>query len=204
MTSLRNRLWLGFGSLLLILLVVSSLSMVVFTRYSHALERVFRENYDSAVYCDAMKESLDELNTRAQRLIWEEPAARKIDLVGIETRFDTNLASQLGNVTLPGELEASRHLASLWWQYRAHYLKFNDVQTGRSDLYKQDLLPRYDELKQVAQHVADMNMSNMVSVDGEAKRTLLAVRNTLLILVIAGTLLAAMVVWTAGPAFFAR
>ncbi len=65
MTSLRNRLWLGFGSLLLILLVVSSLSMVVFTRYSHALERVFRENYDSAVYCDAMKESLDELNTRA-------------------------------------------------------------------------------------------------------------------------------------------
>ncbi len=131
-------------------------------------------------------------------MIWEEPAARKIDLVGIETRFDTNLASQLGNVTLPGELEASRHLASLWWQYRAHYLKFNDVQTGRSDLYKQDLLPRYDELKQVAQHVADMNMSNMVSVDGEAKRTLLAVRNTLLILVIAGTLLAAMVVWTAG------
>jgi NtrC-family two-component system sensor histidine kinase KinB len=198
MTSLRNRLWLGFGSLLLILLAVSSLSMIVFTRYSHALERVFRENYDSAVYCDAMRESLDQLNTRAQRLIWEEPAARKIDLVGIETRFDTNLALQLGNVTLPGEREASLHLASLWWQYRDHYQKFNDVQIGRSDLYKEDLLPRYDELKQVAQHVADMNMSNMVSVDGQAKRTLLAVRNTLLILVIAGTLLAGLVVWTAG------
>jgi signal transduction histidine kinase len=198
MTSLRNRLWLGFGSLLLILLVVSSLSMIVFTRYSHALERVFRENYDSAVYCDAMKESLDQLNTRAQRLIWEEPAARKIDLNEIETRFDANLALQLGNVTLPGEREASQHLANLWWEYRDHYQKFNDVQTGRSDLYKKDLLPRYDELKQVAQHVADMNMSNMVSVDGQVKRTLLAVRNTLLILVIAGTLLAAVVVWTAG------
>jgi two-component system, NtrC family, sensor histidine kinase KinB len=198
MTSLRNRLWMGFGSLLLILLMVSSLSMIFFTRYSRALERVFRENYDSAVYCDAMKDSLDQLNTRAQRLIWEEPAARKIDLAGIESRFETNLSLQLGNVTLPGEREASLHLADLWRQYRQHYEKFDDVQTGRSDLYKQDLLPRYDELKQVAQHVADMNMSNMVSVDGEAKRSLLAVRNTLLILVIAGTALAAMVVWTAG------
>jgi NtrC-family two-component system sensor histidine kinase KinB len=198
MTSLRNRLWLGFGSLLLILLVVSSLSVIVFTRYSHALERVFRENYDSAVYCDAMKESLDQLNTRAQRLIWEEPAARKIDLAGIEARFESNLSSQLGNVTLPGEREASLHLADLWRQYREHYERFNDVQTGRSDLYKQDLLPRYEELRQVAQHVADMNMSNMVSVDGQAKRTLLAFRNALLVLVIAGTALAGVVVWTAG------
>jgi two-component system, NtrC family, sensor histidine kinase KinB len=198
MTSLRNRLWLGFGSLLLILLVVSSLSMIVFTRYSHALERVFRENYDSAVYCDSMKESLDQLNTRAQRLIWEEPAARKIDPLEIETRFDSSLASQMGNCTLPGEREASQHLANLWWQYRDHYSKFNNVQTGRSDLYKQDLLPRYDELKEVAQHVADMNMSNMISVDGQAKSTLVAVRNSLLILVVAGTLLAGIVVWTAG------
>jgi two-component system, NtrC family, sensor histidine kinase KinB len=198
MTSLRNRLWLGFGSLLLIVLAVSLLSMVVFTRYSHAMERVFRENYDSAVYCDAMKESLDQLNTRAQRLIWEEPEARKIDLPAIETRFQENLDSQLGNTTLPGERDASLHLADLWQQYRSHYDKFDSVQAGRSDLYKSDLLPRYDELKQVAQHVADMNMSNMVSVDGEAKLTLLRVRSLLLILVITGSMLAAVVVGTAG------
>lgn len=197
MTSLRNRLWLGFGSLLLILLVVSSLSVIVFTRYSHALERVFRENYDSAVYCDAMKEALDELNTRAQRLIWEEPAARKINSAEIEARFARNLDLQLHNVTLPGEGEASRHLADLWAQYQDHYEKFNNLQVGRSDVYEHDLLPRHDELNGVAQHVADMNMANMVSVDGQAKRTLLDVRNALLILVVAGTLLAGMVVWTA-------
>jgi len=198
MISLRNRLWLGFGSLLLILLIVSCLSIVVFTRYSHTLERVFRENYDSAVYCDAMKDALDQLNTRAQRLIWEEPTARKTNPDPIEARFENNLTLQLGNVTLPGEREASLHLADSWRQYRAHYETFNAVQTGRSNLYQQDLLPRYEELRQVAQHVADMNMSNMISVDGKAKRTLVAVRNALLILVIAGTVLAGLVVWTAG------
>src|ERR1700677_1768057 len=97
MTSLRNRLWIGFGSLLLILLVVSALSMIVFTRYSRALERVFSENYNSAIYCDAMKESLDQLNTRAQRMLWEGPAAQLADFAGPEARFEKNLHSQIGN-----------------------------------------------------------------------------------------------------------
>jgi two-component system, NtrC family, sensor histidine kinase KinB len=197
MTSLRNRLLLGFGCLLLILLVVSSLSVVVFTRYSHALERVFRENYDSAVYCNSMKESLDQLNTRAQRMIWEEPAARKVDFAALESQFDQSLSAQLNNCTLPGEAEASRHLADLWQQYCIHYQQFNDPRAARSDLFKQDLLPRYEDLKQEAQHIADMNMSNMVSLDGQAKRTLVSVRNALLVLVIAGTVLAGIVVWTA-------
>jgi signal transduction histidine kinase len=198
MTSLRNRLWLGFGSLLFILLVVSSLSVIVFTRYNHALERVFRENYDSAVYCDSMKASLDQLNTRAQKIVWEEPAGRKMDFSGAESRFQESLDAQLNNCTLPGELKASQQLAELWDQYRVHYHQFNDARTGRPDLFEQDLLPRFEELKQVAQHIADMNMSNMVSVDGQAKRTLVTVRNSLLILVIAGTAMAGLVVWTAG------
>jgi signal transduction histidine kinase len=198
MISLRNRLWLGFGSLLLILLVVSALTLIVFTRYSHALERVFRENYDSTVYCDAMKESLDRLNTRAQEIIWDDPDSKNIDVSDLESKFQFNVDAQLGNVTLPGEMEASRQLAGLWEEYRQHYQSFDDAKTGKPDLYKQDLLPRYVQLRQVAQHVADMNMSNMISVDGKAKRTLLHVRNALLILVIVGTLLAGIVVWTAG------
>jgi CHASE3 domain sensor protein len=49
MISLRHKIWLGFGALLLIVLLVSLLSFVVMTRYSRALERVLRENYDSAL-----------------------------------------------------------------------------------------------------------------------------------------------------------
>lgn len=198
MTSLRNRLWLGFGSLLLILLVVSALSMIVFTRYSRALERVFSENYNSAIYCEAMKESLDQLNTRAQRMLWEGPSAQLADFAGPEARFEKNLRSQIGNCTLPGELAATQRITDFWNDYRAHYDQFNAAQTGRTALYENDLLPRYDDLKQVAQHVADMNMSNMISVDGQAKQTLVTVRDMLLVLVITGTALATMVVWTAG------
>jgi hypothetical protein len=49
MISLRNKLWMGFGGSLFILVLVSVLAMAVLTRYSRVLERVFHENYDSAM-----------------------------------------------------------------------------------------------------------------------------------------------------------
>jgi two-component system, NtrC family, sensor histidine kinase KinB len=189
MNSLRNKLWLGFGGLLFILVVVSVLTLVVLTRYSRTLERVFHENYNSAMYCDNMKSALDQINSSAQRLIWDVPNDnRQTDIEA--NRFDSNLKLQLNNCTLPGEVDLSRQLANLWGEYRRHFQPFTDNSTNRPALYRQDLLPRYQQMKQVAQRVADMNMANMVSVDGQAKETLIGVRNALLILVTAATFLA--------------
>ncbi|MGA3067544.1 MAG: hypothetical protein ABSF29_11935, partial [Tepidisphaeraceae bacterium] len=74
MISLRSKLWFGVGGLLAILTIVTLLSIVVLNRYRFALDRVFKENYNSAVYCDAMKRSLDHLNTHALRQLWNQPA----------------------------------------------------------------------------------------------------------------------------------
>ena len=188
--SLRRKLWLGFGGLLAILVAVSVLSVVVLTRYSRALKQVFRENYDSALYCDAMKASLDELHTRAQRLVWSDPGATLIDPIAEQNRFDDNLGKQLGNVSLPGEKELTLHLGDLWKEYKSRLAALDATGADRKAIYLADLLPRYEELKRVARQVADMNMSNMVSVDGKAGRTLIGVRNALLILVVAGIFLA--------------
>jgi len=195
MNSLRNKLWLGFGGLLFILVVVSVLALVVLTRYSRVLERVFHENYNSVMYCAGMKSALDEINNAEQRLIWGEPNdVRQTDVQA--NLFDTNLKLQLNNCTLPGETELSQRLASLWSEYRIRFGQFDNDASDRPQVYRQDLLPRYQEMKQVAQRVADMNMANMVSVDGQVKATLFGVRNALLILVSVATILATSLVLT--------
>jgi NtrC-family two-component system sensor histidine kinase KinB len=195
MNSLRNKLWLAFGGLLLILVVVSVLTLIVLTRYSRTLERLFNENYDSAVYCDRMKEALDALNLRAQQLIWDETIISSAPSAAAdEAKFETNLRLQLGNCTLPGEADLSEHLADLWSQLRTQYDQFDSAGKNRAAVYRQNLLPQFQELKRDAQSIATMNMTNMVSVDGQVKRTLIGVRNALLILVAAGTLLATVLV----------
>jgi two-component system, NtrC family, sensor histidine kinase KinB len=201
MNSLRNKLLLGFGGLLLILVAVSVLTLVVLTRYSRTLESIFHENYNSAVYCEQMKIAIDRLDHRAERLFLNQDLATTQPAVADEfDRFDTNLRLQLGNLTLPGEPELSHHLADLWSEYLKRYQRFIDSPKQLHEEYRTDLQPRYDEIHDVAQRIADMNMSNMVSVDGRVKRTLIGVRNALAILVAAGTLLAAVLVGTVAAA----
>jgi len=195
MKSLRQKLWLGFGGLLMVVVAVSVLSIIVLTHYSHILEQVFHENYNSALYCDNMREALDELNDRAQRMIWQEEAARRIDPSPQEIQFTDNLSLQSNNVTLPGEGELTGRLSDQWRACLVSYHRFDEATASeRPELYRDDLLPRYQQIKLTALRISDMNMSNMVSVDGRAKQTLVGVRNALLILVMGGTLLAFIVV----------
>src|SRR5690348_1631110 len=79
MVSLRRKIAVGFGGLLLILIVVAAISVRVLGAYSHTLDTLFHENYDSALFCDAMKDSLDELNNQAQRSLWQpgDPSAQQ-------------------------------------------------------------------------------------------------------------------------------
>jgi signal transduction histidine kinase len=196
MTSLRHKLWAGFGALLAILLVVSGLTVVVLTQYSHTLDRVFRENYDSVLYSNGMKDALDDLNAQAERMIWQNAAAENWTTSTDE--FERNLHLQQHNVTLPGERECTDNLTSLWGHFRADFQNFTGKPTQQRDQYRATLLPQIQQVKQAAQLIADMNMSNMVSVDGQVKQSLVHVRNALLVLVIAGSGAAALILWTAG------
>jgi signal transduction histidine kinase len=199
MRSLRAKLTIGFGGLLAILVVVSLLSIIVLARYSHALEKMFRDNYDSVLYCNQMRDSLDELHSHAQRLVWHEslPPADS-DPHQQTRRFQRNIDLELGNCNLPGELEAAQHLAGVWKDYRDAYLRLGTPGNDDVALLRDFLLPRYQEIKRSAQTIADMNSSNMVSVDGQVRTTLVAVQRTLLILVIVGAVLAASLVATVG------
>jgi hypothetical protein len=148
MNSLRYKLLVGFGGLLAILIAVSGLTMVVLTRYSHSLERVFSENYDSAVFCDGMKLRLDLLDAQAQRLIWDEssstrPAGWTTDI----DEFESNLQRQLANCTLPGERELTDHLADSWRDFKSHYAVFVEAPAHRQETYRDDLLPRYTAMR---------------------------------------------------------
>lgn len=201
MSSLRFKLWLGFGGLLAVLLAVSIIAVAVLTRYSHALERVFHENYDSAVYCDGMQNALDQLNMRALSIIWQPQSQLAIDAQAQRDQFDDNLKLQLANCTLPGETQHTAELADAWRQYIISQQLFDHAGgADREKLYRSSLLPLYQQMKGTATWIATANMANMVSVDGQVKRTLLDVRNAMLILVTGGTWVAGVVFWAVAAA----
>src|SRR5271170_88067 len=178
MISLRSKLWLGAGGLVAILATVTVLSIVALNRYSHELDRVFKENYRSAVYCDAMKRSLDHLNSHTLHELWNQPADEFNSIAEFQA-FDANLQLQIANITLPGEADLTYRLADLWHKYRQDYQAFESTATSRQQLYQSTLLPDHDQLNQIAQKIADINMANMISVDGQVKRIFSTIRGVL-------------------------
>ena len=198
--SLRHKLMIGFGGLLLILLLVSALSIGVLSYYSLALDRVFHENYDSVVYCNRMKQSIDALDARAQRIVWNGGSALAVSPSPMLKQFDDNLQRQVQNITLRRERELTEQIQESWRKYREAYDRFEAAADARSRqaIFRDELLAEYEQVKQSAQAVADLNISNVVSVDGRVTLMLGSVRDTLVLFAAVGTLLAVVLVTAVG------
>jgi signal transduction histidine kinase len=205
--SLRAKLRVSFAGLLLILLAVSGLSVAVLTRYSRTFERIFHENYDSVIYCDAMKDALDGLNAQAQTLIWDgAPAtATAADVPAVvaqgEQQFTDNSIRQRHNCFLPGEVGKSDGIIAGWREYRGDYDRFLAAGSpdARRTAYRQVLLPHMRALRELIQDVSRMNLRNMVDVDGQVRTTLAAVRSASLLLAAIGATLGLVFISVVGP-----
>ena len=99
MTSLRKRLWLGFGGVLLILVVVCILSVEVLTRYSTALEATLRENFSSITYCDQMKSTLHTMDEAVAATAWNQREPISAAEFDPQAVIDAALSSKYGAYT---------------------------------------------------------------------------------------------------------
>src|SRR5258706_15062948 len=98
MFGLRQKLLLGFGGLLLILVVVGGLSIVVLSRYSDALAKFLSENYRSVEYGQAMKDELEHL-AAADDAVESGNATMVAEAARARAAFAKNLQDEANNIT---------------------------------------------------------------------------------------------------------
>ncbi len=196
--SLREKLWVALGGLFLILLTGSAISAFVLTSFSHELQRLLRENYDSEIFCGQMIDALDQLDSSARRLAWNE-AGDPIDPSFPRKMFNDNLRRQVSNVSLPGELAKTQNLARDWEAYQHDYEKLvRAAPAERLSIYADRLLPMFKDARQTAQGIADLNMNNVVAADGRVRTRMIEVRNVLLFLVAVAAVMAVVVLGAVG------
>jgi len=198
MFGIRQKLSLGFGGLLAILLVVGGLSIVLLNRYSGTLERVFRENYDSVVYAQSMREAVDGLDDIVQFRLWGEDGQRSRSPDALIAKFESNLKKEEGNLTLPGEDAIARALHDKWYGtesvagYKAELLNLLNVRPAEvavRDQYRQRLLPAALSLKDSAQQIIELNVKNMGFANGSVQGSARDARSAMYVLIVAGVVL---------------
>lgn len=215
MFGLRQKLILGFGGLLLILLVVSGLGVAVLRQHRAALDKFLYENWRSVEYGQNMVDALERLNdaakvAAAQNLAAPDGPPGRADLASARTaaeqgkaRFDENLRLESQNVTLPGEGKLSADLNHLWageGGYRSAHARAMDpaaAPQARADAYA-DLLKLSPRLKSTAQAIVQLNLDNMKPIDGRVKAMADSASRLMVVLAAAGVALAGLFVAVVG------
>ncbi len=190
--SLRTKLIIASGGPLLILLIIGLFSISTIARSSKTIERIFRENYDSVAAGQSMMNTLALMDRSAEAFAWGWEENRQQVYAAVES-FAASLKFQQGNITLPGEKDLTDRLTKLWENYRSDlesYFVLPETDSLRRDYYRNRLLPLYDEVQETAQQIININLNNMVSIDGQVRQQASETNRTLFALVISGVVLA--------------
>src|SRR6185295_17322007 len=116
---LRTKLALGFGGLVLLLLLLGAQSISLLDRLSGSIDVILRENYVSVLACQEMKEALERMDSGALFALAGVPERGRALAAVHRPRFEAALDRELHNITVPGEQERAYRLRDLYSRYRA-------------------------------------------------------------------------------------
>jgi NtrC-family two-component system sensor histidine kinase KinB len=199
--TLRQKLALGFGGLLLVIAAVCIHSVLQFRELGRAVDVVLRENYESILACQEMKESLDRMDSGAVFLVLGHGEEGKNLLATNEPRFEKALERELRNITLPGEGEKAALLRQLFRQYQSALGTVRDSRATpavRHDAYFTGLLPLFHRIEEAADGIQRMNQENMDAMDRRARRQAEVGQRQMYVMLLAATALSAMFLYLTG------
>ncbi|MFU8803972.1 MAG: HAMP domain-containing protein [Bradymonadaceae bacterium] len=170
--NLRTRLLLGFGYLILLLLLTAGSAAVGFFQISEAIDQILEENFRSVSSAVEMLESLERQTTvTIEVMMTGEPG----DFTDLDASFERHLAIARGNITIEGEAEALDRVAADYEEYRA--VRDRIVASPRDrpmGVFRQDLFPRYSDVKEGVFELLTLNHEAIIAADENARRTALA------------------------------
>ncbi|HSO61443.1 MAG TPA: ATP-binding protein [Desulfobacterales bacterium] len=172
MFSLRAKILLGFGGLLIIVAAIGLLTVAQIRDLGQAIDIILKENYRSVVACQEMKESIERVDRGIVFTFLEADADGRRQIEAGLKRFSEALTVEMGNITLPGEGEKSHHLEEIFHAYSEIVPKVTDpsrpLEESRAD-YFSIVLPQFEQIKKLAQEILEMNQANMSEANDAAR-----------------------------------
>jgi signal transduction histidine kinase/HAMP domain-containing protein len=193
MVSIRQKLVLGFGGLLLIVAAMGILTIRHIDALGGAIDVILKQNYRSVVACQEMTESLERIDSGVLFTFAGHYDEGMSAIRQNEQHFRSALQIELGNLTLPGEARKARRIRELFMEYAKVIEPVTAPSTSlsqRQRLYFSSLLPLFQEIKQFSGEVLEMNQSNMHQANDNARKMAASAHNTMLVTIFASAVIA--------------
>jgi signal transduction histidine kinase len=199
--SLRRKLLLGFGGLLLVIAVVGFHAIARISELGLSVDVILRENYRSVIACQDMKEAVERMNAGAVLALLGREAEGMAQVARNEDRFLESLRAEQGNITLPGEGEKAERLRASFERFREEIRNVGDPRldpAARRARYLSVLVPLLVEIKAGADDILRMNQANMMAMDARARARAASARRQMVLILAAVTLVTALFLYGTG------
>jgi NtrC-family two-component system sensor histidine kinase KinB len=173
--TLRARIFFTLVPLLLLLAVLGTAGVLLLSRLGNSTNAILRENYDSVIAMERLHEALERIDSSFQFAMvdakrWDK--AREQYEQNWKT-YQTNLAAERNNITLPGEAELAAKLTDVSKKYRAQGDAFFES-PSKADLQERyfgpdGLLQRFNAIKNVSNAILRLNQNNMEEAGAAAR-----------------------------------
>ena len=193
MLGLRQKISLGFGALLVIIVVIGTQSILHLSKLGVSIDVILRENYRSVLACQEMKEALERMDSGVLFVLLGHAREGDELIRANQAAFEKSLQIELDNITLPAEGEKAARLQDLFRQYEVLLKDVVDPVRSpdlRSRTYFADLLPLFGRIKGQADDILRLNQQNMSEANDRARRSAASARRQMYVLLSVGTALA--------------
>jgi len=193
MIGISQKLMLGFGGLLAVVVILGLLTMNQIEGLGKAIDVILKDNYRSVVACQDMRESLDRMDSGILLTLSGDEANGKRQIEASISAFGVALSVELNNITLTGEREQAERIRTLFEHYTMLLplviQSARPVEARRAE-YAARLRPLVQDIKRACQDVLLMNQANMDEANNAARRLAAAAYRRMLLAILVSALLA--------------
>jgi NtrC-family two-component system sensor histidine kinase KinB len=190
--SVRVKLLLAQAPLAIALAAVGLLAARTVSSLGQQSNAILKDNYRSALAAERMKESIDRIEGAASLQLLGGPADQGTTKPAVERRrFEAELKVQEGNVTEPGEDEATRELRARWNAYEERFDRFSattDTPAARN-LFFADLEPAFGAIKKAADTILAINQSAIMQKSARAQQAAERMKTAMILAALAALLI---------------
>ncbi len=174
--NLRQKIFLGYITLILVITVVGVWSIINFVQLNHVLMRVTRENYVSVLAVENMVGAIERQDSSMLLfLLGETEESRTIYSDGKKI-FLHWLDTEEKNITLPGERELVDNLKNAYSSYISTYEVFSNRITEKKydeaqNFYTSSIEPLFRAIRDNLQHLLEMNHQALLEGNSSSQLT---------------------------------
>jgi NtrC-family two-component system sensor histidine kinase KinB len=172
MFGLRQKLFFGFGALLLILALIGVQSITQLTAQRPLIDVIVNEDYQSVLACQKMKESLQQIDSSIESLLLGGGEPMRRTALAHQKEFEQAFQRQTRNINVPGEAEQTAKLRTQYQQLTSalpDLLDDKNADAHRREQYFQTIRPLISLCIQTSDDILRSNQENMESAARNAK-----------------------------------